>query len=173
MISNRAVPVLIVGCGRRDCGDDALGILIAERLVEMRLPGVEVCLEEAPDVGLLDRLQPAGPGDAPRALIFVDAALAAPEHPVGTWRKIDYRRDSDMLLSRAPAGTHALSIAEILGLADALGVLPQTVWVYAVFGEQFELASTPSATALGLVSEIVEAIGNDVRALADVEVVRR
>jgi len=158
------LPVLIIGCGRRDCGDDAVGALVAERLTAMRLPDTEVWIEETPAVDLLDRISGARPDNAPRLLVFVDAAQAGPVTPVGTWTRVDYRLASNALPCRRATSSHALSIADILKLGETLDMLPPAVWIYAVFGRQFELAAPMCRASLAAVDQVAQAIARDVRA---------
>ena len=157
-------PVVVIGCGRRDCGDDAVGTLVAERLVDLQPAGVEVWIEETPAVDLLDRLGEPGRKETTRLLIFVDAALARSRTAAGAWRRIDYRRHSKALADRMPASTHSLSVPEILKLGDALEVLPATVWIYAVFGDRFELGQPVSPAARELAVRVAKAVAHDIRA---------
>ena len=100
-----AAPVVVIGCGRRDFGDDALGALVADRLAELQLPEVDVWVEESPAVDLLDRLKWTDGGNG--LLVIVDAALAGPGAPAGTWTRIDYRRQPKALRGRMSASTHS------------------------------------------------------------------
>jgi len=166
-----AAPVVVIGCGRRDRGDDAVGTLVAERLADLQPAGVEVWTEETPAVDLLDRLGEPGREEATRLLIFVDAALARPRSGLrprrpfsGTWKRIDYRLHPEALAGRTPASTHSISVPEILKLGDALEVLPPTVWIYAVFGDRFELGQPVSPAARELAVRVAEAVAQDIRA---------
>ena len=63
-----------------------------------------------------------------------------------------------------PASTHSLSVPEILKLGDALEVLPATVWIYAVFGDRFELGQPVSPAARELAVRVAKAVAHDIRA---------
>ena len=163
-----AASVLVIGCGRRDCGHDALGPRVVERVAELSLPKVETLIEEAPSVDLVDVLAERAKGEAVRLLVVVDAALANLDNPVGTWLRIDYRRQPEALRGRGDRGTHAQSIPEALELAGTLGALPAYVWVYAGFGDGFEVGpSTPEVT-IELASVMADVVACDVcRFIAD------
>lgn len=157
-----AASAIVIACGRRDCGHDALGPLVAERLEELHLPGVVVRVEEEPSVEVVDLFGDPQRGDAVELLVIVDAGRADHNNPVGTWLRIDYATEPDSLVCRGEMGTHAISVPEILKLARTLGVLPPTVWVYAGFGDGFEPgASTPEVTS-ELASVLSDVVACDV-----------
>jgi hypothetical protein len=137
-------------------------------VAELSLPKVETLMEEIPSVDLVDVLVERAKGDAVRLLVIVDAALADLDNPIGTWLRIDYRRQPEALRGRGDRGTHAQSILEMLELAGTLGALPSQVWVYAGFGDGFEVGpSTPEVT-IELSSVMADVVACDVcRFIAD------
>jgi hydrogenase maturation protease len=157
-----AASVLVIGCGRRDCGHDGLGPRVAEVVSALNLPQVEVLAEEAPSVDLVEVLNEAAEAGRPSLLVIVDAALADLDHPVGTWLRIDYRETPDALRARGNRGTHAISIPEILEMARRLGVLPPKVWVYAGFGDGFEAGLLTPEVTIELASVMADVVAHDV-----------
>ena len=148
--------VVIVGCGRRDCGDDGIGARIGEDLRRADLPRTRVRITESPGVELIADMEGV------ELFVIIDAAQATAGHPPGKWARIDYRDPSARLLPSGRGGTHGFSVAEALQLADHLGELPATVWVYAVFGGSFELGANPTAEVISAGDKVVEAICGDV-----------
>ena len=150
--------VRIVGCGRWSMGDDQAGLVVADRLREKDLPRTVVVRDEAPGSELATELTPdIG------LLIIVDAAPADERHPPGSSARLDYRRQPDLLLPKARGSTHALSVDAGLELAEALGLLPKDVWVYAIFGKHFERHLGLSPAAEAGIAPLVARIERDVR----------
>ena len=114
-------PVLIAACGNVTAGDDAFGPMVAEALRRRGVPDADVvCLDLRP-AALLDHL----PGR--EALCLVDAACCQ-DQPPGVVIDFDwFCPHRPELLDDDVLSTHGLSIADQLALADALGILPQTV----------------------------------------------
>jgi len=157
---------MVIACGRSDYGDDAAGPLAARQLWDTHLPSTEVCIQESPDVDLLDRLAaptPHGPPSACELLILLDAALASPHHPAGTWLRIDYLADPQTLPPRAAADSHSLGLADMLELGRTLAVLPAHVWIYAVFGQRFNAGDGPTPEVQRAVPQLASIVARDIR----------
>lgn len=142
--------VLVVGIGNPDRGDDGVGPLAVRRLAE-RLP---------PEVALIER-----PGDAlaliddwagQETVILVDAAVSGATP--GTIHRIDLLADA-MPPGVSLSSTHAFGVADAVGLARSLGLLPRHLVAYAVEASGFSPGaplSAPVAAALdGLVERVV------------------
>ena len=127
--------VLVVGCGNRDAGDDAVGLFIAEQLRPRVPPEVEVRSDTAASANLIDWC------DEIETLIIVDAALATGDFPAGRLRLLAYPDDREQLKATAFSGTHLMGIVQTLELAQALGRLPKKVLIYAIAGVQFQLGA--------------------------------
>lgn len=174
--------VLIVGCGGSLRRDDQAGLRIGEALARETLPsGVEVLLTEAPGADIPARLE--GRNDL-ALLVVIDAALAGPHDPPGTWRRFDYHREPHRIEptfraagfspgglanrsatppDRQPCGrydVHGTGVDAALMLAGRLGMLPAEVWVYALavadvgYGEEL---TGPVAAAIGELTARVRA----------------
>ncbi|MCK4658318.1 MAG: hydrogenase maturation protease [Phycisphaerae bacterium] len=155
--------ITIVGCGRTDSGDDAVGIRVGEALVRCALPDTRILLTEWPGVDLIADMEGV------ELFVLIDAARAVPGHPPGSWEKIDYRNFSGTLLTSHHESSHGWSIAETLELADRLGELPPRVWIYAIFGARFEFGAQPSEATIAVVPEVTAAIQHDVTQFLGIE----
>ncbi|MCP4593819.1 MAG: hydrogenase maturation protease [bacterium] len=156
--------VTIVGCGRTDCGDDGAGVRIGEALRRSDLaehPGVRILLTESPGIDLIADMEGV------EFFVLVDAAQADSDHPAGTWAKLDYGAPGAKLRVGRQQSTHGLSIAEALELAAALGQLPSQVWVYAVFGERFDLGTEASPETTAVLPSIAQMIERHVAEYLD------
>jgi hydrogenase maturation protease len=149
--------LLVVGIGNPDCGDDAIGPMVARRLVG-RVPRDVTIIERAGDmIGLLDDW--AGRD----AVILID--VAAPITTPGSIHRIDLLRES-LPVGLSLASTHAFGVADAVELARTLGQLPEQLIVYAVEGFRFEPGAPQSpevfvaieAVAARVVSEVSELI---------------
>jgi hydrogenase maturation protease len=156
MVTDRCAT--IVACGRRDSGDDSLGIQVGEMLARRALPQTRLVLTESPGIDLIAEM--AGV----ELFILIDAARATPAHPPGSWERIDYRDFPGSLPTHPSHSSHGLSIAEALALAEKLGELPPHVVIYAVFGQRFELETEPSPQAVSVLADVAHAIEREVSA---------
>ena len=135
-------------------GDDQAGLIVAERLRESQIPGTEVFGVEAPGSGLLEE-----PLDAVRLLVIIDAARADQRHPTGTSQRLEYREQPAILSPNTRCQTHGLGVDTGLELAASLGLLPDHVWIFVVFGRRFERCAVLSdevATGIGPLTDRVE-----------------
>lgn len=126
--------MIVIGCGRRLRRDDQVGLLVAERLAEQLGPlpdDVRIITTEAPCASLFDGLAPA------TRVILVDAAQACDGFPPGAIETIDYRATPHRIRDRARSDTHSLSVDSALALAMQLDMLPQSVRILAIAGEDF------------------------------------
>jgi hydrogenase maturation protease len=126
----------VVGLGAEDRGDDAAGLLVARLVGAAAPPGVEV-VECAGDAGaLLEFL------DGADRVIAVDAARGQP----GSAERLPLAA-----IPRSSArSTHGMGLAEALGVAAELGVLPPDVRVYVVHGRRFDPGPVSPEVAAGV-----------------------
>jgi hydrogenase maturation protease len=142
--------VLVIGTGNPDCGDDAVGTLVARRLAG-RVPPEVTILERAGDmIGLLEDWTGRD------AAVLIDAA--APITAPGSIHRIDLLRES-LPVGLSLASTHAFGVADAVELARVLGQLPERLIVYAIEGCRFEpgAAASPEvvAAAEGVAARVV------------------
>jgi len=154
------VPVLIVGAGRRRHGDDAAGLLAA-RLAGRRLRGMADVLLDLDGWAALEAL------DGRKLLIVVDAAEARGGLPPGGWRRMDFRAAPEALADCGLRDTHTAGVEAVLKLADALGRLPPSVWVYAIAGDAFRPEERISPAARPTILTVAERIAADARRWAE------
>lgn len=150
--------ILIVGIGNPDRGDDGFGPLVVRRLVGHVSPNVEI-VERAGD--MLALIEDWAGRDA---VILVDAA--APGAEPGRIYRIDLVQDAvpaDLSLS----STHAFGVAQAVGLARALGLLPGRVVAYAVEGASFEPGAPVSPRIATAIDDVVLRVAAELRDLED------
>jgi hydrogenase maturation protease len=138
--------LLVVGCGNRDRGDDAAGLLVARRLRQMGYQAAELT---GAATDLLELWRDA------ETVILVDAAVtgAAPG-AIHFWRGPEA-----VLHSAAPRGsTHLVGVADALRLAAALGRLPRELIVYGIEGARFGIGEPPSPEVAAAVEVVCRRI---------------
>jgi hydrogenase maturation protease len=137
---------LIIGCGNRDRGDDAAGLLVVERLRSLG-----IAAEEHSGEGLA--LIEAWSGAA--RVILIDAVVtgAAPG-TISVWdaRTAPVSRDAFR------ASTHSFGVAEAVELARALGRLPASLAIYGIDGRNFARGSQPAPEVLAAAEELAQQI---------------
>jgi len=151
-----ANPMRIIGCGRWLRRDDQVGLLVAEALSARALPDADVMTSESPgsDISLcLDGVE---------LLVLIDAADYHGEIAPGQWRRIDYRLQARRIRTRHWTSTHTLGLDSALRLADALGVLPPTVWIYAVCIADAAFGHELTGQVDASIEPLAEAIARDV-----------
>ncbi len=121
--------MLIIGCGNFRRGDDAAGVLVAERL---RARGLEVtvCSGEASELIELWR--------GVDAVIVIDAVMTGA--PVGTIHEWD--GESVPTLSKVSGSTHGFGVGEAIELSRVLECLPARLRVFGIEGRAFEIGGT-------------------------------
>lgn len=136
--------VRVIGCGNPDAGDDAVGILAVEGAREAleSIPGVEVIARASP-LGVVHLLEGAD------AVIVVDA-IRTPSggRDPGALVRAESGPEGLPATLRSSLSSHGLGIAEVVGLAAAIGQAPQVV----VHGVE-----AAEATAGAQLSAVVEA----------------
>jgi hydrogenase maturation protease len=139
------VRIRVIGVGSEH-GHDSAGLAVAERLQRRPLPaGVEVVACTRPGLDLLDELSGAD------AVILADAVRSGA--PVGTARWIPIAA----LRSQHGLSSHGLGVAEVLGLAAALGRCPDRIEVIGIEADDFRPGASAEALAAGI-DAAVEAI---------------
>lgn len=154
------VSPLVVGVGRPDRGDDAVGPAVARAVAELGLADVTVLVHEDPtDLVLLWEGRDVAvvvdavlSGRSPGSVVVTEAGLGQGAMPARTWGQ------------SSGAGSHAFGIADAVELARALGRLPRRVVLVGVEGAAFG----PGAPMSEAVAAAVPAALTRVRAvLAD------
>ncbi|MCG3127483.1 MAG: hypothetical protein CHACPFDD_02343 [Phycisphaerae bacterium] len=130
-----AARVRVVGCGRSHRRDDQLGLRAAELLAIAPPPGTEIVTSESAGVDLVADLESVD------LLVVVDAARAGSDAAPGRIARLALS-DGSLRLSDNPQpamgeSSHFMGIMDGLRLAEALGALPQDVWIYVVAASDF------------------------------------
>ncbi len=152
----RRVPILLVGMGNTDRGDDAVGPVIADRLAGSLPADVTVMRQNGDALALIDAW--AGYD----AAILVDAAVSGAGP--GRIHRIDAVADalpSHLSLS----STHAFGLADAIALARVLERLPRAVIIYAVEAACFDGGSPLTPAVANAVPDVVARIRTEVRTL--------
>jgi hydrogenase maturation protease len=140
---------LVVGIGNPDRGDDAVGRLVAQAL-RARVPkDVRVVEQSGEATALLAELQPV------RQAWLIDAAQSGALS--GTIHRIDCSA-TDLAIPAGTVSSHGFSIAEALGLARALDVLPPQCILYAIEAADFAAGAIPSSAVKRAARNVVEHI---------------
>ena len=131
---------IVIGVGNPLRGDDAAGVVVAERLRPRVPEGVEVvgCDEEP------SRLMEAWEGAD--SVVLVDTVSSGA--PPGTLHRFE-AGDEPLPTYTFRSSTHAIGIAETIELARALGRLPRRVRIYGIEGARFATGDrlTPAVDA--------------------------
>ncbi|MGD9419955.1 MAG: hydrogenase maturation protease [Verrucomicrobiota bacterium JB025] len=132
--------IVVIGVGNPYRGDDAVGRLVARRIMESAPPGVTVREESGEGTALMEAWENAD------VVFLVDAVQSG--GAAGAIHRFDARTQS--LPSRFfHYSTHAFSVAESVELARALDRLPPHLIIYGIEGADFSSgeALTPAVAA--------------------------
>ena len=148
-------PVRVIGIGRRERGDDAVGRDVARRLAEAPPEGVWVG-ECAGEFATLIELW-----EGARAVIVVDALQSG--RPPGSLLRLDAH--AEPLPVPASSSTHGFGLAEAVEIARALHRLPEVLIVHGAEGERFEHGEALSPAVAAAVGPLTEAVRREAEAL--------
>lgn len=141
--------ILVVGIGNEYRSDDGIGLVIARKIREKKLPLVSVKEESGEGVALMEAWQGC------ENVILVDA-ISSGAKP-GTIFKIDASKEI------VPAkffhySTHAFSVAEAIELARAMKTLPPGLVVYGIEGACFSAGVRISQVVQESADQVIEQI---------------
>jgi hydrogenase maturation protease len=139
-------PDLIIGVGNAGRGDDAAGLLVARRLLELGFDAREQSGEAG---ALLDLWRDA------RHVILVDAVVTGAE-PGSTfvWDATSQRLPREAFR----CSTHSFGVADAVELGRMLDCLPPVVEIHGIEGARFEMG----APLTGAVAEAVERVAGTI-----------
>ena len=134
----------IICCGTPFRGDDAVGLLVAERLQQLGID-VSTCTGEALD--LLEAM------DGADEVLIIDAVISgAAEGTIYEWH------DCTAEFQHNSSTSHALGVAEGIALARALGRLPQRLHIHSIEARKFEVGRELSAEVMRAADELAQRI---------------
>jgi|SRR5579871_1843154 len=143
--------MLIIGCGNRNRGDDAAGVLVAEGLLKL---GIDVEIRRGEAAELVECW--GGVDD----VLVVDAVITgAPAGSVMLWDGAH-----PPAYSRVTPSTHGVGLAEAIELSRVLGCLPRKLRVYGIEGQHFEMGAEVSDKVKQAVETVVRSINAEVTA---------
>jgi hydrogenase maturation protease len=150
------VQVLVIGCGNRDRGDDAAGILVVRRLQER---GVDAREHSSDGLALIDAWSAA------EYVILVDTVITGA--PPGTISGC-VGADAAVLRS-ATTSSHSFDVAAAIGLARALDRMPGSLKIYGIEGCAFEPGTPPQPVVLAAAERVANLVEAEVRRLEATE----
>lgn len=153
--------LLIVGIGNRMRGDDAVGLILADRLAQR--------------MGALARVNPdpyelwnvLHLGQSQDYLAILDAAQSSAAFETGAWRRFDFPGDKIPMSSTVLRNTHSVDVVSILDLGRSLQKLPRRVRIYAIAADQFGFGETLSAALDRRLPRIASQIERDLHAWSE------
>ena len=146
------VQVLVIGCGNRDRGDDAAGILVVRRLRER---GVEAREHSSDGLALIDAWSAA------EYVILIDTVVTgAPPGTISGWLGAD-----TALLRSATTSSHSFDVAAAIGLARALDRMPGSLKIYGIEGAAFEPGTEPQPVVLAAADRVASLVLAEVQRL--------
>ncbi|MEP2774498.1 MAG: hydrogenase maturation protease [Luteolibacter sp.] len=148
--------ILVIGVGNPYRGDDAVGRLVARRLMESTPPGVTVLEESGEGAALMEAWEDAD------AVILVDAVQSG-EAP-GAIHRFDAQAQS-IPSQFFHYSTHAFSVAESVELARALDQLPPRLIVYGIEGADFSSGETLTPSVAAAMDEVMNRILEEIQSL--------
>lgn len=148
---------LVIGIGNDFRRDDGVGLAVVRRLRALELPRLS-CLECLGDAATLLEAW----GDR-RDVILIDAMVSGA--PPGTVQRLDLRQTA-LAPSATLHSTHALSIADAVQLAEALGRLPQHLVLYAVEAADVGYGEALSSDVASVVEPLAQRLAAELSLLA-------
>jgi hydrogenase maturation protease len=150
--------MLVIGIGNPDRGDDAIGPLIVRRLVGHVARDVAIIERSGDALALIDDW--AGRD----AVVLVDAA--APGDTPGQVHRLDLLGDN-LQGEVSMSSTHAFGVAEAVGLARTLGLLPRHVVAFAIEGADFAPGAPVSPEVAAVADEVARRVEAELGRLAE------
>jgi hydrogenase maturation protease len=139
----------VLGIGNAWQGDDAAGLIVAQRLREHVPDGVEVRELEGEPVSIVEAID--GADEA-----FLIDAVRSGARP-GAVHRIDVS-DEPVPATLSAASTHTLGVGEAIELARSLGRLPRQVVLYGIEVESLAAGEELTPAVAQAVDEIVERV---------------
>lgn len=134
---------VVIGVGNRDRGDDAAGLLVADRVSDAGLGGLVTVMGVEGDLSdLALRWSPH------HSVVIVDAAVTgAPPGTVHRWTNLPGPEER-------PLSSHGVSLADALELGRMLGRTARSIEIIGIEGRVFDLFCPPSSEVLRSVEAV-------------------
>ena len=148
------LPIVVIGLGNEFRGDDAVGLFIARRIREKKLPGVRVIEGVSDGTTLIEAWHKS------RAAVLIDCVSSGAA--AGKIHRFDALSEKIPEKFFPAYSTHAFSITEAVGLAETIGRLPDHLLVYGVEGGNFETGVGISGEVTTAAEKVTELILKDI-----------
>lgn len=139
-------PLLVIGVGNRDRGDDAVGPVVCDLLTATGHAGIETLVFEGSVVDLPIRWS------ADDRVVIVDAA--APAGRPGRIGEVDAL--AHRLVAPSTVSTHSVDVGAAVELARAMGRLPAALTIIGIEGASFEFGDDLGPEVRGAADQVVE-----------------
>ncbi|MFA4902652.1 MAG: hydrogenase maturation protease [Desulfobaccales bacterium] len=148
--------IKVIGVGNAWRGDDAAGLMIAQRLRKENFAYAEIA--ESPGTGttLADAWQ-----GAPRVIV-VDAVVAG--GPPGAIYRFDAHDPAATFPVASPASSHGWGVAEAVALGRLFQELPPVLIIYGIEGQNFALGDGLSPAVAAAIPEAARRIAQEIQA---------
>lgn len=151
--------VRVIGCGSPEAGDDALG-LMAVRAARERIPEAVETIEAGTAARVIDLLEDVD------AVVLVDAVRSVGVETDGGLIRLVAAGSEVLMGVRTSLSSHGLGLAEVLGLASAVGPLPRVVFL-GLEADHTTMGSGLSPHVAAGLPELVDAVVAEVSTLAE------
>ncbi|MBK8025275.1 MAG: hydrogenase maturation protease [Chloroflexi bacterium] len=151
-------PILVIGIGNEDRGDDAAGLIAVRHLEAQTLPGVVTVEARGDAVDLMERW--ADPGI--QTVYLIDAMRS--DTTPGTIQRFDAGK-APLPALHIEGLTHSFGPVEAVELARALGMLPPRLILYAIEGARYDNNVPPSPAVRRAAQQVAECIRGECLAL--------
>ncbi len=141
---------VVIGIGNRDRADDALGLVVIDRLQAEPLSRVKLAIARGDVLKVLDLFE----GTDTAIMIDAMRSGAAPGHV----QRLDASDAAVKTQLESFASTHTVNLAETIELARALGKLPPRVIIYGVEAADFTLGNGLSPAVEGALEDLLKLV---------------
>ncbi len=151
-------PILVIGIGNPDRGDDGVGIWTVEQL-RLRTPyGMQMVQHSGEGTSLIELWRMNGTA----TVYIVDATYSG--LPAGSIQYFEIHNKPLPACFSRNTSTHAFGLAEAIELARSLDCIPRKLVIYGIEGQSFEFGASISAeveaSALRVIERLLDDIGN-------------
>jgi hydrogenase maturation protease len=148
--------VKVIGVGNAWRGDDAAGLMVAQRLRQENFPYVEIAESPGTGTALADAWK-----DATRVIV-VDAVVTG--GPPGAIYRFNAHDPAATFPVSSPASSHGLGVAEAVALGRLFQELPLVLIIYGIEGQNFALGDGLSPAVAAAIPEAARRIAEEIQA---------
>jgi hydrogenase maturation protease len=151
---------VLIGIGNSLRRDDGVGPALVDAVGELGLPGISLFISDGEPSRLLDAWSGAS------LAVLVDATHSQPQEPARIHRTVLLPARTRALggisaavrQSPGSASTHGLGICDAIGLAEALGRLPQRLVTFAVEAADIGYGAGLSGAVAACLPDLIRAV---------------